>query len=222
MLSAALEQLPTEAAFEPAHQRARRALRRFLGDHAFVEPLDAGIEVGAGRRSVSGPLPAAWRRRQDRCPGRGQAAARAGGRRVAAISPLSTARWVSSQATMCMMRVVTFSDSQAKPTRAIGSSVSRSSRPGIVEIGARLVGEQHRLGIEGVDQPRRDPRLPGRDEGELSIADRFCHQIMSGGNVRSRLRPLLAPARPAAGQCGERSGDDVRNVAGRRSSGSGP
>ena len=30
---------------------------------------------------------------------------------------------------------------------------------GIVEIGARLVGEQHRLRVEAVDQARRDPRL---------------------------------------------------------------
>ena len=30
---------------------------------------------------------------------------------------------------------------------------------GVVEIGPRLVGEQHRLGVKRVDQPRRDPRL---------------------------------------------------------------
>ena len=49
---------------------------------------------------------------------------------------------------MCMMRVVTFSDSQAKPTRANGSSVTALVAAGIIEIGSRLVGKQHRLSIE--------------------------------------------------------------------------
>ena len=49
---------------------------------------------------------------------------------------------------MCMIRVVTFSDSQAKPTRANGSSAGAVVAAGIVEIGPRLVGQQHRLGVE--------------------------------------------------------------------------
>ena len=30
---------------------------------------------------------------------------------------------------------------------------------GIVEIGARLVGEKHRFGVKGIDQPRSDPHF---------------------------------------------------------------
>ena len=59
---------------------------------------------------------------------------------------------------MCMIRVVTLSDSQAKPTRANGSRAWRIPA-GLVEIGARLVGQEHRLGVKRVDQPRRDPRF---------------------------------------------------------------
>jgi hypothetical protein len=45
------------------------------------------------------------------------------------ISPACTARWVSSQAMMCISRVVTLSDSHEKATRLSASSESRSSRP---------------------------------------------------------------------------------------------
>ena len=82
---------------------------------------------------------------------------RSGRRPHAALSsPVSTARWVSSQAMMCISRVVTLSDSQAKPTRTKGSSAVAVGPAGSVEIGPRLVGQQHRLGIKAFHQARRD------------------------------------------------------------------
>ena len=72
---------------------------------------------------------------------------------------------------MCMIRVVTFSDSQAKPTRANGSSVAALVAAGIVEIGPRLVGKQHRLGVQRVDQPRRDPHLGLRLSDSSIVTD---------------------------------------------------
>ena len=101
---------------------------------------------------------------------------------------------------MCMIRVVTFSDSQAKPTRANGSSVTAVVAAGIVEIGARLVGKQHRLGIEAVDQPRGDPRLGRR-------IDRIVHRLISAilrcvlkTPETCRRSRLIDRCRPVAGQ----------------------
>ena len=53
----------------------------------------------------------------------------------------------------CISRVVTFSDSHEKPTRSIGASEAVVAPLG-VEIGARLIGEHHRLDVERVDQLR--------------------------------------------------------------------
>src|SRR4030095_3146921 len=54
---------------------------------------------------------------------------------------------------------------------------------GLVEIGARLVSEDHCLGIKGINQPRRDPRfLP-------SFIVRFVHEsadVAMGMNKRKR------------------------------------
>ena len=124
-----LAALPAESTLQPPHQRPRRALRHVVFEAAFVQPLDPRIEVGTGadqplrrRRQAaktSGSVSWAWpSRRSGRRPSR------------PGISPDSIARWVSSQATMCMIRVVTLSDSQAKPTRAKArASSARRGRP---------------------------------------------------------------------------------------------
>ena len=83
---------------------------------------------------------------------------------------------------MCMIRVVTFSDSQAKPTRANGSRVGAVVAADVVEIGSRLVGEQHRLGVKRVDQPRGDARLRLMRKSDSSIPLRLP-LIIAGGNA---------------------------------------
>src|SRR5690348_987932 len=54
--------------------------------------------------------------------------------------------------------------------------------PGVVEIRAGFVGQQHRLGVKRVDQARRDPHLRA---GEV----RFVHSIESATVHRTRKRP---------------------------------
>ena len=102
---------------------------------------------------------------------------------------------------MCMIRVVTFSDSQAKPTRANGSSLRALVAADVVEIGARLVREQHRLRIKRVDQPRGDAHLR---VGQVRFVHRHrnCHRsspLETPESLPGRRDAALVPHRDSTG-----------------------
>ena len=77
--------------------------------------------------------------------------------------------------------------------------------PGVVEIGPRLVGQQHRLGVKRVDQARRDPRLRARAGPIRPSALKIAIVRAADGNARASAGSAADAPRdcPSSGQAAQ-------------------
>ncbi len=138
--------IPDQVAFEPAHQRPRRALHRLVVELAFVEPLDPRIEIAAGDDQ---PLRRGWHLLDHLgVAGRGVAQPALGAAALDLVQFAGLDRALGQQPGDNMHdprgdleRLA----SEADPNERLEQQPVALAD--IVEIGARLVGEEHRLNI---------------------------------------------------------------------------
>jgi hypothetical protein len=174
---------------------------------ALVDTLDPRVKVGARAdqpladsgswSTTAGSLSCAWPSRRS-------------GRRPSdrPISPDSIARWVSSRATMCMIsgRHLQGLAGEANAGERVQSRAIVAAD--VVEIVARFIGEQHRLGVKRVDKARRNAHLLLRKDPTRPLPTKVP-SFTSSGNAQVR-SPAAHFARIVPPR--DKLGDDVGDI----------